>query len=167
MSTASKSLIVTAGLFLCGCRFGDMAEGIFPIGNEGQMIAASADSIRDFVVTGGTQEWVREPMPHPSSGHRRAQTAFNNLYLTALRTNSFPMPVGAAAAKEVFQDDGTHFAWTLSLKTKAGSGGDTWTWWEGEAPEYQAVAFGIGVFACERCHGGAEDRDRSLSYPPL
>lgn len=35
----------------------------------------------------------------------------------------------------------------------------------GDTPEgmfHQASAFGIGVFSCERCHGEAKGRDRSL-----
>lgn len=69
--------------------------------------------------------------------------------------------VGAASIKEFLNGDNTHGGWTMSLKTQEGAGADTWTWWEGFAPDHQASEFGIAVSSCERCHGDAKDRDRS------
>ena len=44
--------------------------------------------------------------------------------------------------------------------TAMGSGGDTWTWWEGFGPDHVTDVFGPGVFVCARCHGG----DRRLAH---
>jgi hypothetical protein len=162
MSDCAKALILTFCSGLAGCKLGDTPEGVFPIGNDGRMIAGTSDALRDFVVRGGSKDWVREPAPHPSGAHGQVQTAFNDLYLMARRTSSFPMPVGAASVKEFLNGDNTHGGWTLSLKTKEGEGADTWTWWEGFAPDHQPSEFGVGAAACERCHGEARDRDRSL-----
>lgn len=161
MSDSAKALILTFFCGLTGCKFGDTPEGMFPIGNEGQTVSGSSDDLRNFVINGGSSTWVREATPRDSGVHGRVQAAFNNLYLTARRTNTFPMPVGAASVKEILNTDDTHAGWTMSLKTKEGDGADTWTWWEGFAPDHQASAFGIGIFACERCHGSFS-KDRSL-----
>lgn len=161
MSDSSKVLFLTLFCGLAGCKFGDTPEGMFPIGNEGQVIGGSSDDLRSFVIGGGTSTWIREAAPRQSGVHGRVQAAFNNLYLEARRTNNLPMPLGASCVKEILNDDNTHAGWTMSLKTKEGDGADTWTWWEAFAPDHQHAAFGIGIFSCERCHG-AFSKDRSL-----
>ena len=42
MSDSSKVLFLTLFCGLAGCKFGDTPEGMFPIGNEGQVIGVAA-----------------------------------------------------------------------------------------------------------------------------
>ena len=162
-SLASALCLATLCAAFAGCNHGDTPAGMFPVTNDGGMIAGTEVAIRDFVIGGGTRDWVREAAPHPSAGpHGRVQTAYNNAYLAARRMDRYPMPVGAASAKELFHDDGSHQGWAMSIKVAPGDGAETWVWWEGDAPDYSSRAFGVGVYSCERCHGDSK-RDRSLT----
>lgn len=151
-----------AAALVGGC-VGDAPPGTYPVQNDGTSIAVTPDALRDFVVGGGSRNWQREAMPHPSAGpHGLVQSAFNDLYAAARRADRYPMPVGAASAKELFEDDGRHKGWALSIKVADGEGSDTWLWWEADAPDYSPRGYGVGIFQCDRCHGGSSF-DRSLT----
>lgn len=161
MTVRWLSLVVA--LLAPACSSGPTPPGTFPVANDGGMVAASAEAIRDFVTSGGTSDWVREPAPHGSSGpHGLVQSSFNDAYVAARRADKYPMPVGAASVKELFEDGGAHKGWAVGIKTAAGDGADTWTWWETTSPSNETVAHGSGIYSCERCHGDSS-RDRSLT----
>ncbi|MDQ3367475.1 MAG: hypothetical protein M3680_18805 [Myxococcota bacterium] len=98
--------------------------------------------------------WSCEPEPHPrrpGSGHGPNRICSN----TALQTagGDGPYPVGAAAVKEIFDDAGQLRQYAVYRKMTAGTGGDSWYWYEGFGDD--VVANAEGDDTCTGCHGRA------------
>lgn len=137
---------------------------MIPVGNAGTMIAATKEGINAFLATNEHRAWIKEPAPHESSGpHGMVQSFFNDKYRAARQSGTYPMPVGATSVKELF--DGTTLdGWAVGIKTKAGDGADTWTWYESFVSDLPEVKyFGVANPTCEGCHVGGADKDRSLT----
>ena len=134
-----------------------------PAGNDGSLVATSEPGLRAFARDGLYASWVHEPARHPSAGpHSIVQVFFNDKYLGARRAGSYPMPVGAMAVKEIFDDAGKRAGVAVAVKTAAGDGAQTWTWWEALGDPPGAGVYGVAASLCEGCHKGS-GRDRSLS----
>lgn len=135
-----------------------------PVGNAGGTIAATKEGVRDWLATNEYKTWSKEAAPHDSSGpHGTVQSYFNEKYRMARMSETYPMPVGATSVKEIL-DGSTLDGWAVGIKTKAGDGADTWTWYEtftGDLPEVKY--FGVANPTCEGCHQGAANKDRSLT----
>ena len=98
MSDSAKALILTFFCGLTGCKFGDTPEGMFPIGNEGQMVAGNSDALRDFVVNGGSSTWVQ-----PCSRAQVVMRWMNSdaLPATTMRPGATPCSAASAARRAV------------------------------------------------------------------
>jgi hypothetical protein len=133
-------------------------------GNGPTVIAATKEGITAFLQTQEHQGWVKEPAPHESSGpHGRVRSYFNDKYRLARMSGTYPMPVGATSVKELYDGEALD-GWAVGIKTKAGVGADTWTWWEGFQGSLPDVKyFGVANPTCEGCHVGAAAMDRSLT----
>lgn len=109
--------------------------------------------------------WSAEPAIHGptlNSPHGRVRIYFNDAYLAARRTSTFPMPVDAMSVKELYSSSDELAGYTVSVKVAEGSGADTWLWWEAALPDLEGGWYGIAEPVCERCHSAAAARDRSL-----
>lgn len=156
-------------LFLCfglmGCRDtgSDPNATAVPVGDDGATIAATKEGITAYINTGDYLAWAREPAVRDSvrAHGGRVRTSFNNKYLQARRTDTYPMPIGAMAVKELYEGTSV-YGYTVSIKTRAGLGADTWTWYETTDPP-DVKYFGVGNPACDGCHSADRGRDRSLA----
>jgi hypothetical protein len=63
-------------------------------------------------------------------------------------------PVGASAVKELLYDDGTIFGYAVSLHVEAGTGGDSWYWYEQVHADHPAPHDANGVVADGLGDGG-------------
>ena len=138
-------------------------EPTVPAGNDGTQVATTEPGLRAFTRDGLYTSWVHEPARHASAGpHATVQIYFNDKYLGARRAGSYPMPVGAMAVKEIYDDAGKRVGFAVAIKTAAGEGAPTWTWWEALGDPPASGVYGIAASVCEGCHKGASARDRSL-----
>lgn len=157
-------LVASLALGGCGSDSGaDPGAGAVPVGDDGKTIAATRDGITAFITTGDYLAWVKEPAIRDAirAHGGRARSFFNSKYLQARRTSTYPMPLGAMAIKELYTGT-TLYGYTIGVKTRAGEGAQTWTWYETNGlPDVDY--FGVGNATCEGCHGGAAARDRSLT----
>lgn len=162
---------IWAGFFLaslalggCGSDSGaDAAAVAVPVGDDGKVITTTKDGITAFITAGDYLAWAKEPAIRDAvrAHGGRARSYFNSKYLQARRTSTYPMPLGAMAIKELY-DGAMVFGYTVGVKTRAGEGAQTWTWYETSGlPNVQY--FGVGNPTCEGCHGSAAARDRSLT----
>lgn len=113
----------------------------------------SADVLA-WIEAGHYLTWSCEPEPHPArpgSGHGPNRICSNAALATA--TGDGPYPAGAAAVKEILDDDGAIRLYAVYRKIADGTGGDTWYWYEGLGDN--VIANGEGDGTCTGCHAGA------------
>lgn len=160
----SMSLALVGGLPGCGSDTGaDPAAGMIPVGDDGKTIAATKDGITAYLESSAYLAWAKEPAVRDAirSHGGRARTYFNGKYLEARRKDAYPMPLGATAIKELHDGSGV-YGWAVGIKTRSGSGAETWTWYETLGlPEVKY--FGVANPTCEGCHAADSGRDRSLA----
>ena len=124
--------------------------------------------IQAWLAEGHYLMWTCEADPHAASiavsPHGMQRICSNDL-MAAHGDGEYP--VGAAAVKELTLDDGTLFGYAVSLHHQAGTGGDSWYWYEQVSADHPAphdangvVADGIGssgpaLDICVGCHMAA------------
>ena len=162
LRSAAGFLLASVALGGCGSDAETEAAAV-AVGDDGKVIVATKDGITAFIIAGDYLAWTKEPAVRAAARAHggRARSYFNSKYLQARRTSTYPMPPGAMAIKELY-DGATVFGYTVGVKTRAGEGARTWTWYETSGLPY-VQDFGVGDPICEGCHGGAADRDRSLT----
>jgi hypothetical protein len=121
-----------------------------------------AAALRQFLGNGGYLQWAKESRAHPSAGPHpvTVRTYLNPALEASLAAGNPQHPVGAAAVKELFGDDGKLSGWAVSIKTEPRSGvGKGWYWYEvtSTARDAQPVAAGHGVPLCANCHAPGND----------
>lgn len=151
-------------LAACGSDTGaDPEATAVPVGDDGKTLTASKDGITAYLNSGDYRAWGKEPDVRDAvrAHGGRARSYFNAKYLQARRTGSYPMAVGAMSVKELYRDSSV-YGYAVGVKTRAGSGAETWTWYETTGlPEVKY--FGVANPTCEGCHGADGGRDRSLA----
>ena len=146
---------------------GSMNATAIPVGNDGSTADFSTGPASGrFVIDGLYESWRKEPMIHESStgAHPDVLVYYNDKYADAWLAQDFPMPLGAAAVKELYQGTDPD-GWALSVKTADGSGKDTWTWYEVTSATTDPNVydfFGVAHPTCEGCHSGSS-KDYSLA----
>lgn len=94
---------------------------------------------------------VRAENPQGSSPHGKVRVCSND---KASVYTSGEFAVGAASVKELYKADGTTLdGVAISLKVKAGTGGDSWYWYEKIGTS--VVANSAGNTTCTGCHSRA------------
>jgi hypothetical protein len=94
---------------------------------------------------------VRSEKPEGSSPHAKVKVCSND---KAAAYTSGQFAVGAATVKELYKADGTTLdGIAISLKTKAGTGGDSWYWYERIGAS--VIANSAGNTTCIGCHSKA------------
>lgn len=124
--------------------------------------------IQAWLAEGHYLSWTCEADPHPASiavSPHGMQRICSNDVMSAHGDGEYP--VGASAVKELTLDDGTIFGYAVSLHYQAGTGGDSWYWYEQVSADHPAphdengvVADGIGssgpaLDICVSCHSAA------------
>jgi hypothetical protein len=101
--------------------------------------------------------WAAESGIHPSTGPHfgDVRTFVNAPLIDALQAGATEHPVGAATVKELYANGDQVRGWSVSLKVSAGTGGDTWYWFE--VYDGSVLAEGEGHSACVGCHAGGSD----------
>jgi hypothetical protein len=124
--------------------------------------------LQAWLAEGHYESWTCEAAPHAAtigvSPHAMQRICANDL-MTAHTDGEYP--VGASAVKELFLDDGTRYGFAVSLHFEAGTGGESWYWYEQVHADHPAphdengvVADGIGDAGpaqaiCVGCHSAA------------
>jgi hypothetical protein len=124
--------------------------------------------IEAWLADGHYMDWSCEAAAHAAtiavSPHGMQRICSNDL-MSAHADGEYP--VGAAAVKELFLDDGTLYGHAVSLHFEAGTGGESWYWYEKVHADHPAphdangvVADGVGSSGaaqtiCVSCHSAA------------
>lgn len=152
----------------CGSDTGaDPDANAIAAGNDGRAIAATKEGITTFILSGDYMAWEKEAGVRDAirSHGGRARSYFNATYLQARRTDTYPMPRGAMAIKELYSGSSIS-GYAAAVKTRSGDGADTWTWYETTGlPEVKY--FGVANPTCEGCHSSDNGHDRSLATIPF
>jgi hypothetical protein len=120
---------------------------------DSQVPARGSTDIQTWLAAGYYLGWHCEAAPHPArppGAHGVNRICTNDVMAAADGTG--PFPVGAAAVKELVRG-GSVAKWAVYRKVEAGSGGDTWYWYEGGKDDFNAN--GEGEDGCTGCHSGA------------
>jgi cytochrome c553 len=108
---------------------------------------------------GEYEAWPAESGVHASTGpHGQVRTFINPTLESSLQAESAEHPVGAASVKELYRDAEV-FGWAVMVKTQAGTGGESWYWYEvfSTTDGSNPVADGNGVGLCAGCHSAGVD----------
>jgi hypothetical protein len=112
-----------------------------------------------FIRSGGYTGWTAEPTAPLRRGvHGPARVFFNDTVVQSLRAGNSSHPRGSILVKEFYADDGTTLkGHALNVKVEAGTGKDTWLFFEGDAPGYANAFYGRGHATCHGCHEAGRD----------
>jgi hypothetical protein len=130
MNRSAPSVVVASTLWLYACGGGEStapATGGSP--GDAQTPAMGAAAMDAWLAQKHHQAWRCEPAAHAArspSPHGRNRVCSNAL-MSAHGQGEYP--VGAAAVKEIFSGDSVT-GYAVSLHVKAGTGGDSWYWFE-------------------------------------
>jgi hypothetical protein len=123
--------------------------------DDPQLPPRGFEDVLTWLEAGHYLDWACEEAPHPArpgSGHGTNRICSNDL-LSGAAEGTGPYPVGAAAVKELLGSDGAIRLYAVYRKVTAGSGGDTWYWYEGHRGD--VIANGEGDGTCTGCHARA------------
>lgn len=109
-----------------------------------------------WIEAGHYLDWSCEADVHPpssQSGHGPNRICSNDVMVAS--EGDGPYPVGSASVKEIYTTgDGDPIRlYAVYRKVEAGTGGDTWYWFEGTRTDI--IANGEGDRTCTGCHGRA------------
>jgi hypothetical protein len=153
---ASRFVLLVTVFLLAACGSGDSpcASGFSCAGDAQTPATGKLSDIDAWIARGDYKQWKCEADPHdarPKSPHSKNRIC-SNTKLSENATDNYP--VGAATVKELYQgSDITGYA--IMLKIKAGTGGDSWYWFErlgGSTP-----ANGPDDSTCTGCHASGKD----------
>lgn len=125
-------------------------EGFGDDVSDPQLPARGTDDVLAWIAQGHYLAWRCESAPHaarPRSAHGRNRICNNEALRGAPVDGQFP--VGAAAVKEIYTGDAIT-AWAVGRKMTAGTGRDSWYWYEGNRDHVYANGEGDG--SCPSCH---------------
>lgn len=160
----AAALLTTVLSLHCGSDTGADPQAVaVPVDDDGTTIVADKAGLTAYIQSGKYLKWEGEAAVHDSvrSHGGSVRTYFNGKHLFARRTGTYPMAVGAMSVKELYSG-GSVSGYAAGVKTRTGSGADTWTWYETTGlPDVQY--FGVANPTCEGCHSADSGRDRSLT----
>jgi hypothetical protein len=122
--------------------------------DDPQVPPRGATDVLDWIAAGHYTGWHCEAAVHPArpgSGHGPNRICSNDALAAA--TGDGPFPIGSAAVKEIYKDDGAIDVHAVYRKMDATAGGDSWYWFEGDRGGN--FANGQGDSTCTGCHSAA------------
>lgn len=118
----------------------------------------SEAGITAFVRDRRYQGWLAEPEVHTSPIHGRVRVFFNGTAVESLRAGHDTHPPGTVLVKELYSGDGARLTGhALEVKVEAGSGKDTWLFFEAGLNDSPAPYYGRGHPTCHGCHSAGKD----------
>lgn len=129
-------------------------------------VPTNADDLMKFLQEGKYKSWPKESKVHAAtlgSPHGPVLVYVNEILDQSLKAGNSTHPVGAASIKELYQSDMTTLnGYAVMVKATAGSGGNTWYWYEKIGSN--VVANSTGAVVCTGCHSPGKDFFRT-EYP--
>ena len=136
----------------CACDDGPTTVG--DVIDDPQLPPRGSDDLLAWIEAGHYQSWSCEPEAHPArTGSPHGNNRICSNELLAASTGIGPYPVGAAGIKEIISDSGSISLYALYRKVEAGTGGDSWYWFEGKRGDI--ASNGEGDSTCTGCHSRA------------
>jgi hypothetical protein len=130
-------------------------------------VPASGPELFKYLQSGAYRSFAHESKVHPSQGPHGDVIAYLNPILEgSLKANSEAHPPGAAAVKELYDENDLLYGWSVSVKTQEESDeGKGWFWYEVYSTTDGAGAIaGKGEPTCTGCHSSGRDFVR-IPYP--
>ncbi|MCX7175931.1 MAG: hypothetical protein NT159_18805 [Proteobacteria bacterium] len=117
----------------------------------------TAAEMKAYLDARAYSSWSADPAIRPSASVHfgNVRTWTNPTLKTSLATGNLVHPVGSAAIKELFGGGTQRRGWAAMVRTRAGSGGDGWYWYE--IFDGQLVGEGQGTAQCASCHSAGTD----------
>src|SRR5690606_37653647 len=137
---------------------GDSGDGDGDPGScPGLDVPTNGAELVPWLEGGGYQTWLAESGVHDSAGPHfgGVRTFVDTCLATSLDDDATEHPPGSAAIKELYGDGEQILGWSVMVKVAAGSGGDTWYWFERYGDTVYADEVGSNL--CTGCHGDGSD----------
>lgn len=126
----------------------------------GELKNCQQATIQEFLVTGGYKSWRTSAGVQDAtlnSPHGPTKIFFNPTLVSSIESGAENHEVGSIVVKELYNGDKTTIkGYALDAKITAGTGGDTWLFYEGFPPAYNQYR-GVGLAACTGCHAPGKD----------
>jgi hypothetical protein len=110
-----------------------------------------------WLESGAYSSWLAESDVHGSTGPHfgGVRTFVDDCLAASLDDGATEHPLGSATIKELYGNDDQIGGWAVMVKVAAGTGGDSWYWFE----NYQGTVYadGVDVGLCTGCHGSGVD----------
>lgn len=158
---------LTTVALLTGCAKSDDGSDANPpnpplVSTVGEITDTTVTGITAFVQKGDYRTWPSEAEIHDSTGpHGKVRSFFNPTLAASITANNATHPKGSISVKELYASDATTIkGYAVEAKTADGTGGDTWLWYEGFAPNFDEY-YGQGLSTCVGCHDSGQDFVRS------
>lgn len=147
------AIVLTAPLFGCAEKLDSSCPSC--------EVPTNADELEVFLSAGEYLDFEAESAVHEGAGPHfgRVRTFINEELVTSLDSGEAEHPVGSAAIKELYGDGEEVAGFAVMVKTREGSGGDAWYWYEG----YRGTLYADeqGDSSCTGCHSSGVDHFRS------
>ena len=123
----------------------------------GEAVPTNEAELVPWLESGAYETWLTESAVHESSGPHfgGVRTFVDDCLATSLDADATEHPPGSATIKELYGDGEQILGWSVMVKVAAGTGGDTWYWFERYGDTVYADA--IGSDLCTDCHGAGTD----------
>ena len=110
-----------------------------------------------WLAAGSYKAWKAESKVHNSTGPHfgGVKTFVSAKLFESLTQGNATHSVDAATVKELYGSGSTVLGWSVMRKTQAGTGGNTWWWYEDYGGKVYAA--GQGVSLCTGCHSPGKD----------
>jgi hypothetical protein len=160
------------GLSAIGCDAGDEGgdgETAGETGDTGTVadVPSNAADLQAFLDAGDYSGFAAESAVHASTGtspHGMVRVFINETLDQSLTAGNTSHPIGSAAIKELYGDDGTtRIGWAVSVKT-ADDSGDGMGWYWFRSADGMVTHESNGNADCTACHAPGVDYFTS-SYP--
>jgi hypothetical protein len=134
-------------------RLGD----ITPYLEQARVPPATAPEMKLFLESRAYSSWPSEPAIRPSASVHfgNVRTWTNPTLKASLAAGNAEHPAGSAAIKELFGSGTQRRGWAVMVRTRPGSGGDGWYWYE--VFDGTLVGEGQGAVQCSSCHSAGTD----------
>ncbi len=113
-------------------------------------------ALKEWLAAGHHEDWACQPDitdGSPSSVHGRKRVCFNDAL--ADTPTDIAYPIGAAAVKEIYDDEDVRTGTTVLLKVKARDEAASWYWYE-RSGDF-VLTDSRDSIVCSGCHASARD----------
>ena len=123
----------------------------------GEAVPTNEAELIPWLEGGAYETWLTESGVHESSGPHfgGVRTFVDDCLAASLEAGATEHPPGSAAIKQLYGDGDAIVGYSVMVKVAAGTGDDTWYWFERYGETVYADA--IGSELCTGCHGAGTD----------